>query len=163
MKLAGVRDRRTGKNMHTTTQHEVQLQRRIDMTLTATVLALALVGGDPKPTAAQAMMAAPTHACVAADRTGTFRVVTKKNGITDIGLGVIILENIDGCLEATFITDNATPAVIDGLTLSGNTLNGALKLSTGSAKLSLLFAGASVEGSIVQGRNRWTVQGRKTS
>jgi len=101
--------------------------------------------------------------CVSAERTGTFRVTTQKPGGRDLGLGLIVLENIDGCLEATFITDNAGPAIIDGLSITNGTLNGALRLSTGSAKVSLRFEGTSIAGSIVQGRNEWSIAGRKTS
>jgi hypothetical protein len=132
------------------------------MNISATLLALALVGSDPKP-AARAVSPTPVKACVAAERTGTFRVVTKKAGGTALGLGLVLLENIDGCLEATFITDDAGPAIIDALSLSGDTLKGTLKLTTGSAKLSLQFAGSGVAGTIVQGRNEWSVEGRKTS
>ena len=132
------------------------------MIISATILALSLLASDPKPAAAQPSIA-PAKTCVAAERTGTFRVVTKKSGGTALGLGLVLLENIDGCLEATFITDDAGPAIIDGLSLSGDTLKGNLKLSSGSAKVSLQFIGTGVAGSIVQGRNEWTVEGRKTS
>jgi hypothetical protein len=134
------------------------------MTISATFLALSLLGSDPKLTAApRAVSADPAKTCVSADRTGTFRVITKKAGGTALGLGLVLLENIDGCLEATFITDGAGPAIIDGLSLSGDTLKGNLKLSTGAAKVSLQFIGNGVAGSIVQGRNEWSVEGRKTS
>jgi hypothetical protein len=133
------------------------------MTLSATILAFALIAAPAKPDTTPATRVEPAKSCVAAERTGTFRVTTQKPGGKDLRLGLIVLENIDGCLEATFITDNASPAAIDGLTFSDNTLRGALRLSTGSAKVSLQFVGSNVEGSIVQGRNEWTVAGRRTS
>ena len=137
------------------------------MMLSATMFALALIGGDPK-IPALTLSATPTApatatACLSVDRTGTFRVVTKKAGGTALGLGLVVLENINGCLEATFITDDSGPAIIDGLSVSGDTLKGNLKLSTGNAKLLLQFTGTSVAGSIVQGRNEWSIEGRKTS
>ncbi len=129
------------------------------------ILALALFGAQPQPTHAPMPHAAPAAAksCTSAERTGTFRVVTKHQGSTAVGLGLVVLENIDGCLEATFVTDDAGPAVIEELVLSGDTLKGTLKLTSGSAKLSLQFVGSNVAGSIVQGRNEWSVEGRKTS
>jgi len=134
------------------------------MILSATMFALALIGGgQTTPAIAFAATPAPATACLSVDRTGTFRVVTKKAGGTALGLGLVVLENINGCLEATFITDDSGPAIIDGLSVSGDTLKGNLKLTTGSAKLMLQFAGASVTGSIVQGGNEWSIEGRKTS
>jgi hypothetical protein len=133
------------------------------MTLSAIILAAALAHGNAHfdSTAAAHHAAAPR--CVTAERTGTFRVSTRQVGRNDVGLGLLILEDINGCLEATYISDNASAAAIDGLSMSDNTLRGALSLPTGSAKLELQFVGKDVEGSIVQGRNQWSVEGRKTS
>jgi hypothetical protein len=147
---------------HTRYDRPTRRRQVNQMMLSATMLALALIGGGPK-TPAIALAAAPAKACLSVDRTGTFRVVTKKAGGTALGLGLVVLENINGCLEATFITDDSGPAIIDGLSVSGDTLKGNLKLTTGSAKLMLQFAGASVTGSIVQGGNEWSIEGRKTS
>ena len=131
------------------------------MIISAMMLAAALVGTNPRTAPALAM--STPKACPAVSHTGTFRIVTKKTGGTALGLGLVVLENIDGCLEATFITDDAGPAIIDGLSVAGDTVNGNLRLSTGSAKVSLQFEGTNVAGSITQGRDRWTVEGRKTS
>ena len=133
------------------------------MILTPMLFSLALLGGPNPKTVAPVASAAPAKACIAADRTGTFRVVTKKTGGTALGLGLIVLENIDGCLEASFVTDDAGPAIIDGVAINGNTLTGNLKLSSGTAKVSLQFVGTNIAGSIVQGRNEWSIEGHKTS
>jgi hypothetical protein len=130
---------------------------------TATILALSLLSGDPRTTSANSARTQPAKTCVAIDRTGTFRVMTKKDGGTALGLGLVLLENIDGCLEATFVTDESGPALIDNVSITGDTLKGNLHLSTGTAKLSLQFIGTNVVGTIVQGRNAWSVEGRKTS
>jgi hypothetical protein len=132
------------------------------MMFSATMFALALFGGDPK-TPAVVAPGQQAHECLAAERTGTFRVVTKKAGGSAVGLGLVVLENINGCLAATFITDDAGPAIIDGLSLAGDTLRGTVRLSSGTARLALQFIGANVAGSIVQGRNEWSIEGRKTS
>ena len=133
------------------------------MLFSATTLAFALIAGSMNADTSTARHAERGPRCVAAERTGTFRVVTQKAGSQEPRLGIIILENIDGCLEATYITDNAGPAAIDGLSMSHDTLEGALRLSSGAAKVQLQFVGTNVEGSIVQGRNQWKVAGRKTS
>jgi hypothetical protein len=126
------------------------------------ILAFTLLGSNPKRVPASHVMPA-AKVCVSAERTGTFRVVTKHQGSTALGLGLVVLENIDGCLEVTFITDEAGPAIIEEVSVTGDTLKGTLKLSSGSAKMMLQFAGANVAGSIVQGRNEWSVEGHKTS
>jgi hypothetical protein len=127
------------------------------------ILAFALFGAQPKPAPMPHTAPAAVQVCTSAERTGTFRVITKRQGSTALGLGLVVLENIDGCLEVTFVTDDAGPAVIEQLSLSGDTLKGVIKLTSGSAKLSLQFIGANVAGSIVQGRNEWSIEGRKTS
>jgi hypothetical protein len=127
------------------------------------ILAFALLGAQPKPSTTMHPAINAARSCASVERTGTFRVVTKRDGTTAVGLGLVVLENIDGCLEATFITDDAGPAVIEDLATSGDSLKGSLKLSGGKAQLTLEFLGAKVNGSIVQGRNAWSLEGRKTS
>ena len=133
------------------------------MTFSATILALTLLSTEPVRQPATAAVSPRATTCISADRTGTFRVITKKTGGKELGLGIVILENIDGCLEATFVTDEAGPAIIDVTTLNADTLKGNLKLSSGTAKVSLQFVGTNVAGTIVQGRNEWSVEGHKTS
>ena len=132
------------------------------MHIAATVLTLALFpigGGSPAPTP-RVVQAAE---CVAPEHTGTFRVVAASASATGGRPGLFVLENIGGCLEAMYITDDAAPAVIDGLSLNGDTLKGALRTSKGVAKVSLRFTGASLAGSIIQGREEWRVEGKRTS
>jgi len=133
------------------------------MSFSPMVLAFALLGTQPKPSVTPHLTVAAERTCASVAHTGTFRVVTKRQGTTAVGLGLVVLENIDGCLEATFITDDAGPAVIEDLSSTGDSLKGSLKLASGRAKLTLEFIGTSVAGSIVEGRNAWSVEGRKTS
>ena len=133
------------------------------MSFSPMILAFTLLGANPKPAPMPHTVPAAEKICVSASRTGTFRVVTKRQGGTAVGLGLVVLENIDGCLEATFITDDAGPAVIEELSVTADSLKGTLKLTGGSAKLLLQFVETNVAGSIVQGRNQWSVEGRKTS
>ena len=133
------------------------------MLISSALLALSLAAAAPSPDSLAPHVAHGGKQCVSTERTGTFRVTTQKANGHDLGLGLIVLENIDGCLEATFITDNAGPAIIDGISMANGVLKGDLRLSSGSAKVSLQFEGGTIAGSIVQGRNSWTISGRKTS
>ena len=134
------------------------------MSVAATLLALALFAGDtttPRPAAPK--LAATPSSCVAPARTGTFRMITTRLDGTYVRPALLVLENIDGCLEATFVTDGSSPAIIDRLEVDGNDLRGALKLSNGEAKFSVHFGESTVAGSITEGRQQWKVEGRRTS
>jgi hypothetical protein len=132
------------------------------MSLVTTMLALTLVAA-PTPPAPFISDSLPKKACVTPDRTGTFRVTaTKTDGKHGI-LALLLLENIDGCLEATFVTDDKGPAAIDQLSLSSDTLKGRLALPGESAQFTLRFNGPSVAGSIVGKKQEWRIEGRKTS
>lgn len=127
------------------------------------ILAAALLGGtNPKP-ATHATHITRTKSCVAPQRTGTFRVITKATNGAVGSPAILMLENIDGCLEATYVTDESSPVLIDELNVSGNSLKGSMRTSSGAAKVTLDFDGTMVEGSIVQGHRTWLVEGRKTS
>jgi hypothetical protein len=129
----------------------------------ATVFALAVTSAAPAPIA-------PTNpdsvraSCVAPSNTGTFRITTTKTADGSHGISaLLLLENIGGCLEATFITDGNSPAAIDRLSLSGDTLKGSLNVAGGSAQVVVKFDGSKVAGSIVERRTEWRIEGRKTS
>ena len=76
---------------------------------------------------------------------------------------ILMLENIQGCLEVTFVTEGNGPAIIDHVSLTGDTLKGSLRLTTGTAAVSFKFSDRDVAGSIVEGRREWTLEGRRTS
>jgi hypothetical protein len=143
------------------------------MSLGTTFLALAVIGGAavaPAQTArvALASTTTSTHAsatapCAAPAQTGTFRVTATKPDGSGVRPAMIVLENINGCLEATLITDEASPAVIDHLSFSGDTLTGMLRTGGGVARIALSFDAAGVAGSITDGRQQWLVKGRRTS
>src|SRR5689334_18179862 len=110
------------------------------MFVAATLLALALFAGDTTTVRhASARTPSAQASCVAPARTGTFRMMTTRLDGTFVRPALLVLENIDGCLEATFVTDGASPAIIDRLEVDGNQLSGALKLRSGEAKFSVHF------------------------
>jgi hypothetical protein len=131
------------------------------MFLVTTMLALTLAAA-PAPLA-PISDSLPKKACVKPERTGTFRVTaTKLDGKHGV-LALLLLENIEGCLEVTFVTDDRGPAAIDQLSLSSDTLKGRLNLPGEMAQFTLRFNGPAVAGSIVAKKQEWRIEGRKTS
>lgn len=133
--------------------------------VTATLFSLALISTAPVPTPTPRAAARPSSqpGCVTPDVTGTFRITatptTEQHGMP----AVLMLENIEGCLEVTFITTDKGPATIDHLSQSGTLLKGRLNVTGSAADVTLRFNGATVAGSIMQGKHEWRVAGRKTS
>jgi hypothetical protein len=137
------------------------------MFIVAQMVAAAVIASAPavpsRPSPATAA-ARPAAACVAPEHTGTFRVTASRADGTDGTVAVLLLENIEGCLEATFITDGSSPAAIDHLMKDGDSLRGRLSVSgAAETQITLRFDGTNVEGSIVGKRQTWKLAGRKTS
>jgi hypothetical protein len=126
----------------------------------AAIIAGAPVG--PAVTSSSAHVRAP-EACVTPEHTGTFRVTASKLDGTQGVPALLLLENIEGCLEATFITDGSSPAAIDHLAATGQGLQGRLNVTGTDTQVTLRFDGAAVAGSIVGKRQSWKLEGRKTS
>lgn len=126
-----------------------------------------LIGIAPSPTAPhRALDRAPDRAspvCIAPEYTGTFRLTAARSDGTQPLPAMLLLENIDGCLEATFVTDDRSPAMIDHLSLSGDTLKGSLNVSGNPAQVTFRFSGRSVTGTIVGRHREWRVDGKRTS
>ena len=133
------------------------------MLIAATVFALSLFGGEPAHARATPVDSGASPTCITPSRTGTFRLLAVSKKGNEPNTAMLILENIQGCLEATFVTEGAGPAIIDHVSVSGDTLKGSLQLSTGRAAVSFKFSDKDVAGSIVEGCREWTVEGRRTS
>jgi len=101
-------------------------------------------------------------ACVVPEQTGTFRLVATKTDGKSGALALLLLENINGCLEATLVTDERGPAAIDSLAFSNGTLTGRLNVTGEFARLTAKFDGTNVAGSIVAKKAQWKLEGRKT-
>ncbi|HWH50402.1 MAG TPA: hypothetical protein VN651_02590 [Gemmatimonadaceae bacterium] len=121
------------------------------------IAALSLFGGalSPRP-------AAPAG-CITPAQTGTYRVVAMKPDSSSARQAMLVLENIDGCLEASLITDDRGPAVINRVVISGDTLRGSVRTESGNGTIELRFTPTEVTGSIVDGRQHWRLAGRRTS
>lgn len=133
------------------------------MSISATVLALALFGGQPAQARAITVDSGASRTCLAPERTGTFRVLAMSKKGNEPSAAILILENIQGCLEVTFVIGGTGPTVINSVTVDGNTLQGSLRLSTGTAKVSFKFSDKEVTGTIVEGRREWKLDGHRTS
>ena len=134
------------------------------MSISVTLLALALVGGQTAhPRVVTAQSPSPERSCIAPERTGTFRLLALSAKGNEPSTAILMLENIEGCLEVTFVSGSTGPAIIEGVSVSGDTLSGSLRLSTGKAKVSFKFSDKTVDGSIVEGRRVWKLEGRRTS
>jgi hypothetical protein len=134
------------------------------MLIAASVFALSMFGGDPAHARAIPVdSTSATRACITPTRTGTFRLLALSKKGNEPNTAILMLENIQGCLEVTFVADGNGPAIIDHVSVTGDTLEGSLRLSTGTAAVSFKFSDKEIAGSIVQGRREWRVEGRKTS
>ena len=133
------------------------------MMIAATVFALSLFGGEPAHTRVTPVHSEGTRTCIAPNRTGTFRLLAQNTKSNEPNTALLLLENIQGCLEVTFMAGSNGPAIIDGVSVSGDTLSGTMHTSTGTARVSLKFSDKDVAGSIVEGRREWKLEGRRTS
>lgn len=134
------------------------------MLIATTLFALSLLGGEPAHARAIPVdSGTTTPSCIAPTRTGVFRLLAVSKRGNEPNTAILMLENIQGCLEATLVTEGNGPAVIDHISVSGDTLRGSLRLTTGTAQVSFKFSDKEVAGSIVEGRREWTLEGRRTS
>jgi hypothetical protein len=135
------------------------------MSIAAPLFALALIGLSSAPTTSTPR--APHHpaqaTCIAPERTGTFRIFADKAKGSQSVPAILMLENVDGCLEASVVTDDRGPALIDHLSLSGDTLKGSLNITGNPAQVTLRFDGSAVVGTIVDRQQEWHVEGKRTS
>jgi len=133
------------------------------MTLATALLAFALTSGESAHARAIPVDSAAAQSCITPARTGTYRILAISKKGNEPRAAMLVLENIQGCLEVTFVTDGVGPAIIDRLSLTENTLKGSMRLSTGTATVSFQFSDKDVTGSIVEGKHEWKLDGRRTS
>ena len=133
------------------------------MILATALLALALTRGESAHARVIPVDSAGARSCITPTRTGTYRILAISKKGNEPRAAMLVLENIQGCLEVTFVTDGVGPAIIDRLSLTENTLKGSMRLSTGTATVSFQFSDKDVSGSIVEGKHEWKLDGRRTS
>jgi hypothetical protein len=130
------------------------------MLAASVVLAISLLGSAASPRPA---VHSTTPTCITPVQTGTYRVIAMKPDSSSARPAMLVLENIDGCLEATLVTDDRGPAVINHVVLAGDTLRGSVRTAAGTGRVEFRFSERAVTGSIVDGRQQWRVSGRRTS
>lgn len=136
------------------------------MTIATSLAALAFVGLSSftaRPVPPSAPQPGAARACVAPERTGTFRLFASKADGTNPFPAVLLLENVEGCLEASFVTDARGPAFIDHLSVSGDTLTGSLNVTGSEARVTFRFSNTGVAGTIMEHKQEWRVEGKRTS
>src|SRR4051812_11392886 len=112
---------------------------------------------------ALSLVAGPTQPCAAPTQTGIFRITAVPKDSSNAKLGMILLESVDNCLEASIITEDAGPAIMDQLSLTGDVLKGRVRVAGGTANVELHLSATEISGSIVAGKHRWDLTGRRTS
>jgi hypothetical protein len=105
----------------------------------------------------------PTRSCAAPERTGTFRVTAMTRDSTNSKVGMILLENVEGCLEASMLTDENGPAIIDHIAVTGDMITGSIRMTSGLGRVSLRLTDTGISGSIIEGRHEWNVTGKRTN
>jgi hypothetical protein len=121
------------------------------MLFTASLLALSLTGTvSPAP-------------CITPTQTGVFRITATTKDSSDASVGLLILESVDNCLEATIVAGESGPAIIENVALSEDLLTGRVHMRSGIGDVKLHLSSRDITGSIVSGKRMWMVSGRRTS
>ncbi len=109
-----------------------------------------------------ALAAGPERNCPAPSQTGTFRITAVSRDSSAATVGLVLLENVNDCLEASLLIQDGGPTFIDKVKLDGDLLTGELRLTRGTAKVSLRLTPKDINGSIVDGTRVWRISGRRT-
>ena len=113
---------------------------------------------------ALSLLGAPTqNVCTTPTQTGIFRITAVTKDSTTAKIGMLLLENVENCLEVSILTEDAGPAVIDNLEIKGDVLTGRVRLASGNAKVTIRFASNTISGTIGEGKKEWQLAGRRTS
>jgi hypothetical protein len=105
----------------------------------------------------------PLQSCPAPTQTGVFRITATTKDSSNASVGLVLLENVNNCLEASIIADDGGPAIIEGVALKDNLLTGRVHMRAGMGDVSLRVSSAEISGSIVAGKKSWIVSGQRTT
>ena len=109
------------------------------------------------------LAAQPSQTCTAPTQTGVYRITATTKDSSNASVGLVLLENVNDCLEASIIADDGGPAIIEQASLKDNTLTGRVHMRYGLAQVSLRISSDEITGSIVNGKKSWLVSGRRTT
>jgi hypothetical protein len=105
----------------------------------------------------------PAQACIAPTQTGIYRITATTKDSSNASVGLVLLENVGNCLEASIIADDGAPAIIENIALKDDVLTGRVHMRTGKAEVTLRLSQKELSGSIVAARQSWVVSGRRTT
>jgi hypothetical protein len=108
------------------------------------------------------LVAGPERTCTAPAQTGIFRITAVTKDSSSAKIGMILIENVANCLEASLMLQDAGPTFINNARLSGETLTGDLTLLHGVGKVELKLSATEISGSISDGKKVWQITGRRT-
>ena len=109
------------------------------------------------------LAAQPSPFCPAPTQTGVYRITATTKDSSNASVGLVLLENVNDCLEASIIADDGGPAIIEQASLKDNTLTGRVHMRYGLAQVSLRLSAEEITGSIVNGKKSWLVSGHRTT
>jgi hypothetical protein len=107
--------------------------------------------------------AQPAPSCTTPTQTGVFRITATTQDSSNASIGLVLLESVNNCLEATIIADEGAPAIIEQVALTDNVLTGRVHMRSGTAKVSFQLSDSAISGSIVSSKTSWVVNGRRTT
>jgi hypothetical protein len=105
----------------------------------------------------------PAQACITPTQTGIYRIIATTKDSSNASVGLVLLENVGNCLEASIIADDGAPAMIENIALKDNVLTGRVHMRTGNAEVTLRLSQKELTGSIVAPRQSWVLSGRRTT
>lgn len=100
--------------------------------------------------------------CDQSIKTGTYRIVLTSDKVAPME-ALLVLERLEGCLEATFIADGSPASGMQLVSVSEGVITAKLRTPSGDATIKFKPGDAGVTGDIAQGRRVWKVEGRKTA
>jgi hypothetical protein len=112
---------------------------------------------------ALSFISAPSKSCIAPTQTGVFRITAMTKDSSNASVGLVLLESVNDCLEASIVADDAGPSIIEKVTLTDGMLTGRVHMRDGLADVSLRISSSDITGSITSRKNAWIVNGRRTT
>lgn len=109
------------------------------------------------------LISAPSKSCIAPTQTGVFRITAMTKDSSNASVGLVLLESVNNCLEASIVADDAGPAIIERIALTDGMLTGRVHMRDGLADVSLRISSSDISGSIIAGKKSWIVSGRRTT
>lgn len=112
---------------------------------------------------ALSLATSPAEACITPAQTGIFRITATTKDSSDASVGLVLLESVGNCLEASIIADEGGPAIIEKLALKNDLLTGRVHLRSGMADVSFHVSALDITGSIKGAKQAWIVSGKRTT